>query len=33
MKVGDTVFTRMPCGPSSTAIALVNPSTACFVMQ
>ena len=31
--VGATEFTRMPCGASSTAIALVKPSMACLVMQ
>ena len=33
MKVGPSVFTRMPCGPSSIAIALVMPSSAHFDAQ
>ncbi len=33
MKVGATEFTRMPLGASSTAMALVKPSSACLVMQ
>src|SRR3989442_12467886 len=32
-KVGAIAFTRMLDGASSTAIALVSPSSACFVMQ
>ena len=31
--VGATAFTRTPCGASSTAAALVSPSTACLVVQ
>jgi len=31
--VGATEFTRIACGASSTAIAFVSPSSACFVMQ
>jgi hypothetical protein len=30
MKVGQMVLMRMPCGPSSIAIAFVKPSTANF---
>jgi len=32
-KVGATETARMPWGASSTAIALVSPSTACLDMQ
>src|SRR5262249_60627594 len=33
MKVGPIVLTRMSCGASSIAIALVKPSIACFEAQ
>ena len=33
MEVGATALTRMPCGASSTAMALVRPSIAHLVMQ
>ena len=33
MKVGQTVSTRMRCGPSSSASALLKPSSACLVAQ
>ena len=32
-KVGQIVLTLILWGPNSIAIALVNPSTACFVAQ
>jgi hypothetical protein len=33
MKVGASVLTRILCGASSIAIALVKPSMACLVAQ